>query len=107
MAEQSENFPESQQALNARLEEHLAKGKLAKQKMPSIIDQLSKAFKDETDSATPVVKELINVGKLEADTNWAEAMINAGIPFDKILQVWDIKDQNSRDSRERSNPQVK
>ena len=105
MPEQSENLPESQRAINARLEEHIAKGRLAQQKMPDVIKKLQNAFKG--DPAKPVVDELIKVGKLEADTNWAEAMINARIPYSTIMQVWNKKDQNSRDSRERNNPQAK
>lgn len=106
MAEQSENLSDSQQQFKARLEEHIAKGRLARQKMPGMVSKIQGAF-DSGQDARLVVRELINVGNLQTDTDWLDALVKGGIASDTILRVWETKDQNSRDRRDKSNPQAK
>ncbi|MCR4324359.1 MAG: hypothetical protein NUV69_01585 [Candidatus Curtissbacteria bacterium] len=46
------------------------------------------------------------VGRLESTFLWVNAMRNLHVPTENILKIWDEKDQNSRELKERSDPQA-
>lgn len=38
-------------------------------------------------------------GQVQTDSSWVSSMINAGVPHDTILKVWDLKDEAKRKSK--------
>ena len=43
-------------------------------------------------------------GQVQADSSWVTSMMIAGVPNYMILKVWDLKDQQKRDSKNSENP---
>ncbi len=99
MMEESKDSPE--QKLLSRLDEHLVKGRLTLSRLDSAnIKDLSKEVE-----AYAGLAEL--AGQVQADSSWVISMMAAGVSHDMILKVWDLKDQQRRDSKNPENPQIR
>ncbi|MBI4078903.1 MAG: hypothetical protein HY429_01255 [Candidatus Levybacteria bacterium] len=80
--------------LNARREEHAAKLRLAKQRLIAAAKRLE-AIGD-PDAAEAITRDLLYAAQAQADGEWGQALLQAGIEPTKILEVWDKKDDLSR-----------
>lgn len=99
MPEESKDNP--QQILGARLDEQIAKARMT-------LDRLDRI---DTECLSKEAKEFARLaelaGQVQADSSWVASMMNAGVAHQTILKVWDLKDQQKRDSKNPQDPQNK
>lgn len=100
MAEESKK-DNPQQMLQARLNEQAAKARMILSRLDSSYTQgLSR-------EAMEFARLTESAGQVQADSSWVTSMMSAGVTHDIILKVWDLKDEQKRDSKNPENPQNK
>lgn len=97
MAEESKK-DNSQQMLQARLDEQSAKARIMVRRLMEI------SHKDLNKEAREFGRFMEFIGQVQADSSWITSMMKVGVAHDTILKVWYLKDQKKRDSKNPENP---
>ncbi len=95
MAEQGE-------VLRIRRSELSAQARQATQRMATLMAHLpSFVSPQNVDSIKDTINTIKFQERISADCNWVIALAEAGLSPEQICQIWDLKDSNVRDIRDR------